>query len=503
VSAYDYIVVGAGSAGCAVAARLSENEDVTVLVLEAGGNDSAEDLRQPGIWPTLWHTEVDWAYRTTPQAGTGDLEHHWPRGKVVGGSSSINGMVWIRGHAGCFDSWADEGNTGWDYDSVLPAFQRMENVPGGDTHYRGSGGPLSPAPAATPNPLSLAFVEAAEELGHQRVADFNGPHSEGAGLHDLSIIDGSRQSAAAAYLHPAMNRSNLAVLTGAHVSRLTFSGTQCTGVEYVLDGQRLSATANAEVILSAGAIDSPRLLLLSGVGPAAELQEFGIEVVADLPGVGANLHDHPLLGVVFEADRPIPPPQANCAESSMYLRSDQALAMPDLQFMFIHVPFHPPHLQAPENSFTIAVGAMAPVSRGSLKLRSADPADHPLIDPNYLADEADVATLLLGVRKARELAATEAFSPWGVREILPGVSAESEKSLRDFIADGTGTYYHPVGTCRMGVDDQAVVDPTLKVHGLSGIRVADASIMPTIVSANTNPCSIMIGEKAADLVRGA
>jgi choline dehydrogenase len=499
---YDYIVVGSGSAGGTLAARLSADADASVLLLEAGGSpDGVEAIGIPAAWPTIWGTAADWAYTTTPQGGTGGLPHAWPRGKVLGGSSSINAMVHLRGHRTDFDRWAYDGNVGWDYDGVLPYFKRMEDAPGRDAEYRGTGGPLRPAPAGDPNPTSAAFIEAARELGHPVNDDFSGFESEGAGWHDLLIHDGRRHSVAAAYLAPAAARENLTLHTGAAARRLTFAGERCTGVEYVRGGQVEHATARREVIVSGGVIGSPQLLMLSGIGPADHLRELGLPVVADLPGVGANLHDHPLLGVVFEASRPVPAPTSNLAESSMFWRSDPRALAPDLQFMFIHVPFHPPALEAPANSFTIAVGVMHPVSRGSLRLQSADPDQPPLIDPAYLAEEADVRALLTGIDKARELAATQAFGEWRAREVLPGDDVRDEPGLRDFIARGTGTYYHPVGTCRMGQDHMAVVDPRLRVHGVEGLRVADASIMPSIVTANTNPASIMIGEKAADLVR--
>jgi len=497
----DYVVVGAGSAGCALAARLTEDADVRVVVLEAGGPDSLEAIGIPAAWPTMWGTEVDWAYETTPQAGSAGQIHQWPRGKVIGGSSSLNGMVYIRGNPADFDAWAYDGCDGWDHASLLPLFKRMEDVPDGDPAFRGTGGPIAPRPAATPNPISTAFVEAAREVGHPVTEDFNGERFEGAGFHDLLIKDGRRQSAAAAYLHPASSRPNLEIVTGAHVVRLLFAGDRCTGVEYVRDGRTEQLLAGAEVLVSAGAIDSPALLLRSGVGPAGELAELGIDVVCDLPGVGRNLHDHLLMGVLWEAAQPVPPPAYNLAESSMFARSRPGAHVPDLHFMFIHVPFHLPTFAVAEGSWTIAVGLVRPASRGTLRLGSADAAVKPLIDPAYLAADADLEAMVTGIGMARELAAANAFAPWRGREALPGADVQDPAALRDFVRRAAGTYYHPVGTCRMGIGQDAVVGPDLRVRGVSGLRVADASIMPDIVSANTNTTAILIGEKAADLVR--
>lgn len=500
MAGYDYVVIGAGSAGCALAARLSEG-DARVLLLEAGAEDTREELHIPPAWPALWGTEVDWSFETTPQPGTGNLPHNWPRGKVLGGSSSINAMVYLRGHRNDFDNWAAGGATGWDYSGVLPYFKRMETVENGDPEYRGTSGPMRPRVASDPNPLSRVFLDAAREAGYPTTDDFNGRDGEGAGWHELTISDGRRQSTAVAYLHPAMDRENLTVHTGAYARRLTFEGKRCTGVEYERGGSVETATADAEVIVCGGAVNSPQLLLLSGVGPAAHLREVGVEVVHDLPGVGENLHDHPLLGLVFRADGEIAPGKANHAETSMLWRSDPSLPGPDMQFMFIHVPFHPPHLQAPPNSYTFGI-ATIPDSRGWVRLASADPKAAPLIHPNYLGEDSDVRRLLLGIERARELNATGAFSEWGTREVLAGDHVQDESGLRDFVSRGTGTYYHPVGTCKMGTDDASVVDPELRVHGIEGLRVADASVMPTVVCVNTNAASIMVGEKAADLVLG-
>ena len=496
----DFVVIGAGSAGCAVAARLSEDADVSVVVLEAGGPDTLEAIQIPPAWPTMWGSEVDWSYETTPQPGSSGQVHQWPRGKVIGGSSSLNGMVYIRGNAADFDAWAYQGCYGWDYQSLLPLMQRMEDVPEGDPRFRGTGGPIAPRPAAKPNPISTAFVEAARETGYPVTDDFNGERFEAAGFHDLLIKDGKRQSAAAAYLHPVADRANLEILTRAHVHRLLVSGDRCTGVRFERDGQIQDLTAG-EVIVCAGAIDSPALLLRSGIGPADELADLDIDVVADIPGVGRNLHDHLLMGVLWEAAQAVPPPDYNLAESSMFLRSRPELSVPDLHFMFIHVPFHLPTFSVPEGSWTIAVGLIRPASRGTLQLKNADPATKPLIDPAYLSERSDLEAMVRGVALAREVAGASAFDAWRGPEALPGAHVSDEAEIQDFVRHAAGTYYHPVGTCRMGVGPDAVVDPELRVRGLRGLRVADASIMPDIVSANTNTAAILIGEKAADIIK--
>ncbi|MFI5709347.1 GMC family oxidoreductase [Kribbella sp. NPDC051620] len=496
---YDVVIVGGGSAGCVLAARLSEQPDARILLIEAGSATGPAEMSMVPAWPSLMGGPVDWNYATTTQPGLGGGVVHYPQGKVLGGSGRINAMAHLRGHRADYDDWAATGATGWAYDDLLPYFRRSEDVRDGDARYRGSGGPLRVAPAAVPHPIAQAGLAAVAELGYPLSADLNGASQAGGGRLEMTAIDGVRHSAFEAYLAPAAHRGNLHVVTDAHVRALTMRGGRCVGVEYVRDGVAERVTGS-QVVLAAGAIGSPQLLMLSGIGPAAELRSIGIPVVLDAPEVGRNLQDHPLAGLVYSARPGFPVGVNNHADAVAMLQSRPDLTRPDVQLLFMDIPFHPPAMTGPETGYTIGFALLRPHSKGQVRLASADPFTPPLVDPGFYADERDLSTMADALALARTVGATDALSSWRAEEVLPGPSVQNPADMHAFVRRATGTYFHPVGTCRLGSDAGAVVDTELRVNGVDGLRVVDASVLPTIVSANTNATVVAIAERAAEWV---
>jgi choline dehydrogenase-like flavoprotein len=528
----DYVIVGAGSAGCVLAHRLSADPSNSVILLEAGPPDSSPFIRLPiGILYMMMSRRLNWRYVTEPQRWLDNRRLFWPRGKTLGGSSSSNAMVYTRGHPSDYDHWAALGNRGWSYADLLPLFTRSEHHEAGASAYHGVHGPLNVAAQRSPNLLSLLFVAAAAEAGYPRNQDFNGASQEGVGLYELTQKNGERCSVARAYLHPALGRPNLTVVTGTRASRVVLEGRRAVGVVGAgRDGETMVA-ARREVILAAGAVNTPQLLMLSGIGPDAELWRHGIRLRHSLPGVGRNLQDHLDVLVMHRCRLPVSsgislatlPRQfahirdylrdrtggltTNGAEAGGFVRSGPREPIPDLQFHFtpVHLHDHARNLRSAARTmighgYSLHVCSLRPRSRGCVGLKSADPAADALIDPGYLSAPEDMAVMVAGVRAARRVLAASVLDPYRGPELQPGAQVQSDRDIERFIRARAETIYHPVGTCKMGNDDMAVVDDELRVHGLDGVRVADASIMPTLVGGNTNAPTVAIAEKAADMI---
>jgi choline dehydrogenase len=511
VPEYDFIVVGAGSAGCVVAARLSEDPACTVLLLEAGRAERTRAMTVPSAWPENLGTAAEWGYLTTPQAETGSTIY--PAGRGLGGSGGINAMAHVRGHRAVYDLWAASGATGWGFADLLPYFRRTETAVGRDPALRGTSGPVkvAPVPPDARHPVARALAEGLSQAGYPLTGDLSGARQEGPAWVDLAIANGQRVSPADAYLRPVMIRPNLTVETSALVTSLIVKEGRCTGIRYLRDdnmptgsvarGTRAEARATTEVVLCAGAIGSPRLLLLSGIGPAAALRALGIDPVADLPGVGENLQDHPIALMYYETEAGFPPSCHNHGELYSSLRSPLAGPYPDLQIFPILLPFAPPGAQPPRAGYTVASSVIAPDSRGTVRLAAADPRTPPLIDPALLKSDTDTERAVAGLALIRAVVAGPAFDGVRGRELSPGKSVSSQAGLRDHARRVVSSYYHPAGTCRMGTGPLAVTDPELRVRGIDGLRVADASVMPVITNAHPNATVLAIGEKAAAILR--
>lgn len=524
---YDYVIVGAGTAGCILANRLSANRDVSVLLLEAGGKDISPWIHVPvGYFKTMHDPKTDWCYRIEPDPGLNGRSIAWPRGKVLGGSSSINGLLYVRGQKEDYDSWAKLGNAGWSFQDILPYFIKCEDQQRGESEYHGVGGNLKVSDMRVKRQICEAFIAGAAEIGIPATDDFNGANQEGAGYYQLTTRNGLRCSTATGYLRQAKSRSNLKIVTNALTRQIQFEGNRATGVKYSRSGAVERAVANREILLCAGAINSPQLLMLSGVGEAAHLREFAIPVVKDLPGVGGNLHDHLQIRAVYRCNVPTlnndirnplrkaliglqyivtrkGPMTMAASQVGIFTRTEPDLERPDIQFHFQPLSSDSPGEGV--NDFagiTSSITQLRPESRGSIRLKSADPEEYPAIHANYLDAQLDQQVVIKGMRISRQVAASGAMSKYVVEEKIPGEAIQSDEELLDCARSIGETIYHPVSTCKMGPksDSGAVVDERLRVYGLDGLRVVDGSIMPVITSGNTNAPIAAIAEKAADMI---
>lgn len=526
---FDFVITGAGSAGCVLANRLSENPSNKVLLLEAGPADKSIMIRMPaGVASLITKpNKYNWGFETEGSPELNNRKDYWPRGKGLGGSSSINGMLYIRGHARDYDQWRQLGLDGWSYADVLPYFKRSETNEAGGDDFRGDAGPLNVSNVMNASPLYQAVIDAGKQAGYKLTKDFNGEQQEGFGYYQLTVKDGKRCSASAAYLHPAMSRPNLKVETNAVTSRVLFEGKKATGVEYMVGNQTIQVKARREVIISCGAIGTPQTLLLSGIGDKDYLQRFGIPVIAHLPGVGQNLQDHLDVNVQYKCNQPVTayaqvanplsvigiglqyvlfgtgPGRSQGLEAGAFVKSRPEVEVPDLQMHLFNAPFSDHgRKQLKMHAFGLHMCALRPESRGFIALKSTDPNAAPLIQPNYLSSQTDRRTLREAVKIARKIVSQEAMATYRGEELNPGKDVKSDDEIDDFVKRTAITIYHPVGTAKMGNDEMSVVDSSLRVRGIQGLRVVDASVMPTLVGGNTNAPTIMIAEKASDLILG-
>jgi choline dehydrogenase len=518
----DYVIVGAGSAGCVLANRLSEDPAVSVLLVEAGGKDSSVNIKIPAAFAKQFHTKLDWELATEPEPHCDDRRLYLPRGKGLGGSSSMNAMLYVRGRPLDYDLWEAQGADGWGWDDVRPYFLKAEHNERGASEHHAVGGPLNVADPRSPRRLTRTFLEAAEAAGIPRVPDYNGPEQDGASWVQVTQKDGKRFSTADAYLKPARKRENLQVITNAQVLRVELEGTRAVGVRFRDKKGEHSARASREVVLSSGAYGSPQLLMLSGIGPADHLAEVGVPVAHELEGVGQNLHDHPFVvciwqslagGSLRDAEKPkylaewvlrkTGPLSSSVAEAFAFVRSRPGLPAPDLQYHFAPAFFSEHGAETFEDhAFTLGPVLISPKSRGWVKLASADPSAKPRILTNALSDPDDLAAMVEGVKITRRIVGCEPLASAAGREVYPGPGVQGDSEIEADVRRRAELIYHPVGTCRIGSDDEAVVDPELRVRGIQGLRVVDASVMPVVPGGNTNAPTIMVAERAADLIKG-
>jgi choline dehydrogenase len=507
VDGFDYIVVGGGSAGCVVAARLAKDPSARVLLLEAGSSQRSRATTVPNAWPENLGSASEWRDATVPQAEAGPIVY--PRGRTLGGSGAINGMAHTRGNRAVYDSWAAEGAKGWAFADLLPYFRRTESAPGHDPELRGQDGPIrvGAVPESSRHPVAAAFAAALTDSGWPATDDLSGPNPEGVCWVDLAIANGERVSPADGYVRPMLGNPNLVVRADCLVTTLRFTRGKCTGVSYVRNGAPALVSCSREVILCAGAIGTPQLLLLSGIGPAKRLRNLGIRPVADAGDVGENLQDHPIALTSYATESPLPVSQYNHGEMYAALRSGLGGAVPDLHLFPILLPLTAAGNEPPPNGYALVASLVAPESRGSVRLASAHPQAPPLIDPGFLRAGRDLDRLAAGVtfvHQATQASAGQGFwsesSPGRHRRLYPGPDVRTDAGVRDYIRHAVGSYYHPVGTCRLGADDQAVVDLELRVQGIAGLRVADASVMPAIPNAHPHATVLAIAERAADLI---